>query len=422
MAEPIAPNVVATLVTATGGNPLALVEIPPTLREGQRLGAEPLDDPLRGGAAVERAFGARLSVLSAEAQRVLLIAAVSDSLQLGPIVTAAGAAADGLDEAEAAGLIGVTDERIHFRHPLVRSAIDTAATSGEKRSAHAALAAALDGVDDDRATWHRAAATVGPDEAVAAELERVAEGARRRGGAESQARLLDRAARLTPDPERRAARLYAAGGSAYDAGRVDYGAALLDDGLALNRDPLLHADLVERRAEVAWARGEIAAWVTTCSEEADRVAEHDPARAARLLFHVYHYFAEQNRVARCREVLDRILALTAGAPEDRLSVLNRAWQGMMEDEIAEARSAAIRVIELSASRVNVRAVEALYVLANIGDVEAAAAAVVPMIARFRQEGALFVLDQGVVRSVGRRAASWAVQRRPGRRERRSGAE
>ena len=54
---------------------------------------------------------------------------------------------------------------------------------------------ALEGVDDDRATLHRAAATVGRDERVAAELERVADGARRRGGAESQARLLDRAAR-----------------------------------------------------------------------------------------------------------------------------------------------------------------------------------------------------------------------------------
>ena len=62
---PLAVGVVTQLVEATEGNPLALVEIPPGLREGQRLGSEPLDDPLRGGAAVERAFGARVEALSA---------------------------------------------------------------------------------------------------------------------------------------------------------------------------------------------------------------------------------------------------------------------------------------------------------------------------------------------------------------------
>ena len=69
---PIAPGVVAQLAAATGGNPLALIEIPEGLRERQRLGTEPLDDPLRGGAAVERAFGARVDALSASARRALL--------------------------------------------------------------------------------------------------------------------------------------------------------------------------------------------------------------------------------------------------------------------------------------------------------------------------------------------------------------
>ena len=135
-------------------NPLALVEIPAALRESQRLGAEPLDDPLRGGAAVERAFGARVRACRRR-RAALLIAAVSDSGELSSILRAAGGDAGGLDEAEAAGLIDVAGERLRFRHPLVRSAIDTAATSGDKRAVHAQLAAALAGLDDDRAAWHR---------------------------------------------------------------------------------------------------------------------------------------------------------------------------------------------------------------------------------------------------------------------------
>jgi DNA-binding NarL/FixJ family response regulator len=394
--QPLAPSVVATLISATGGNPLALVEIPPALRESQRLGAEPLDDPLRGGVAVERAFGARVKALPAAAQRALLIAAVSDSGELSPIVHAAGDDADGLDEAEATGLLRVENELLRFRHPLVRSAVDAVATSGEKRAAHAALAAALEGVDHDRATWHRAAATVGQDEQVAAELERVAEGARRRGGAESQARLLDRAARLTPDPERRAERLHAAGRAAYDAGRIDYSAALLDDGLALASGPGLRADLVEGRAETAKARAELAVWIDSCSAEADRIADQDPLRASRILFHVYDYYAEQSDIARSQDVVDRIAVLSADAPDDQNVLLARAWQAMMTDDVAEARALATRGVELSRDRINERAAEFPMVLAYIGDVEAAAVALEPVVDGLRRDAAVLDLAKALL--------------------------
>ena len=86
-----------------------------------------------------------------------------------------------------------------------------------------------------------------------------------------------------------------------------------------------------------------------CSEEAERIAERDPARAARLLFHVCDFFAEQDQVARGREVLARILALSAGAPDDQQVLLVRAWQAMLVDEIAEARATATRGLELSAT-------------------------------------------------------------------------
>jgi len=226
----LAPAVVTRLVEATGGNPLALIEIPPLLHERQRAGLEPLEDPLRAGVAVEHAFGARIAALSPSARRALLVAAVSNTDGLSAIVAAAAGDSAGLDEAEAAGLISAEGERVGFRHPLVRSAVVGAAPAGERRAAHASLADALDGLDADRAAWHRALATLGHDERVAAELVRVAEGARRRGGAEAQARLLERAAMLTPDRERRAERLHDGGRAAYHAGRADYGRRAIGPG------------------------------------------------------------------------------------------------------------------------------------------------------------------------------------------------
>src|SRR5262249_37949956 len=79
------------------------------------------------------------------------------------------------------------------------------APTDERRAAHEALAAATDGeLDPDRRVWHRAHATVGPDNDIADELEQSAERALSRGGLAAAAAFLERAAALTTEPGWRA--------------------------------------------------------------------------------------------------------------------------------------------------------------------------------------------------------------------------
>ena len=136
---------------------------------------------------------------------------------------AAGLGIDG-EAAAPAAEAGLAEfgTRLRFRHPLARSAAYQSATVPARQQAHRALAEATDAeLDPDRRAWHRAQATAGADEDVAAELERSASRALSRGGLTAAAAFLERATALTLAPDRRAARALAAAEAKIQAGALD---------------------------------------------------------------------------------------------------------------------------------------------------------------------------------------------------------
>ena len=216
-AEPVDPAVATRLVDATGGNPLALLEVAAVLSPAQRAGIELIEDPVPVGATAERTFGRALGALPGGTRRALLIAAVSESgaiAEVAQALAASGIGAGALEEAERAGLVTIADGTLSFRHPLLRSVAYRALPAPDRRAAHRLIAEAVSGPRSaERRAWHRAAASPGPDAAVAASLAEAAAAARVRGGPAAAAPASERAARLTPDCEQRARRLLQAAGT-----------------------------------------------------------------------------------------------------------------------------------------------------------------------------------------------------------------
>src|SRR6185437_11192618 len=178
-------SVLERIVAETGGNPLALLELPRGLTPAQLAGGFglPATAPLSTG--IEESFMRRLGRLPRDARRLLLLAAaepVGDPALLWRAAQRLGIPEKAAHAVEAEGLLSF-DAAVVFRHPLVRSAAYGAAEPNERREVHRALAGATDPlVDPDRRAWHRGQAAAVPDDEVATELERSAERAQARGG------------------------------------------------------------------------------------------------------------------------------------------------------------------------------------------------------------------------------------------------
>src|SRR5580704_14000567 len=246
---PLDERVRDRIVAETRGNPLALLELPRGVA-GVPGAAGVAGLPGR----IEDSFRGRLEVLPAATRRLMLVAAAEPAGDPALVWRAAerlGIGAGAVAPAADAGLLTI-GERVTFRHPLVRSAVYRAAPPADRRAAHQALADATDPqADPDRRAWHRAQATLGPDEDVAAELQRSASRAQARGGLAAAAAFLERSAVLTVDPARRAGRALAAAQAKYQAGAFDAALGLLAAAEAGPPDQL-------RRARADLLRGQIA--------------------------------------------------------------------------------------------------------------------------------------------------------------------
>src|SRR5580692_4376338 len=245
------------IVAETRGNPLALLELPRGLALGELAGGFGLRVAVSLPARIEDSFGRQLEGLPEQTRLLLALAAADPSGDPLLVWRAAGRlgipGAAGTPTAEGLAEFGA---RMRFRHPLARSAAYRSVSVQLRQDIHRALADATDpAADPDRRAWHRAQAAAGPDEEVAAELERSAGRAQGRGGLAAAAAFLERAALLTPGPGRRAQRLLTAARAKRDAGELDTALGLLVAAEAGPLVPLQTAEAESLRAQIAACPG-----------------------------------------------------------------------------------------------------------------------------------------------------------------------
>ncbi|MFJ5036169.1 ATP-binding protein, partial [Streptomyces sp. NPDC088560] len=271
------------------GNPLALLELPAHIRVGlERRRAEDgpgfpctrLPVPLR----LQQVYGTRLQSLGDGVREQLLRAALdgvcaTTRITPGPKRYSMRDA----DEAVAAGLLEIdpVSGDFAFRHPLVRSTVVQAATPNQSRAAHTVIAQVHQDDIERRAT-HLAAATVDPDENVAAVLEAAAESAKRRGSAVAAMTLLTRAAELSESGEERSRRLADAALVAGHAGLFDQARRLVHPGRTPGTNES-SASVITSAYMALFEDGEVRHSHRQVMEAIEGLREREPRKASDIL-------------------------------------------------------------------------------------------------------------------------------------------
>ena len=229
----VSRDVLGSIVRATGGNPLAVLE---TITQGSSLTTAGEPD-VAVGLSAQRAWRGVLSRLPPTVQHALFVVAVSRGPGLPTLPAILDAVQLGLadlEPAERQGLVHVAGDQVVLRHPLLRCVLIESSPLAVRVVTYQALASLA---TPDLSAWYLSQATVGPDRDVADRLVAAAESARRRSGYGTAKRLSKRAAELTAEDGARADRLIIAAVDAQLAGDARSAADWCEEALGLRADP-----------------------------------------------------------------------------------------------------------------------------------------------------------------------------------------
>ena len=336
----VGDDVLARIQAATGGNPLAVLEVVGSLGEAQLSGRESLPDPLRAE-GVEHAFSRRLAALPPCTRSALVVAAAAAGEQLREVYEAMrrmGVDPDSLAEADAAGIVSFRAGQMTFRHPLMRSAAYHRALPGERRAAHQALADVCSASDTRRYAWHLARAAAGPDESAAIALAKAAAEADAQGAHDVAANAYEEAAGLSVRREDASDRLLLAAHAAHLAGTLKRALMLLERALDEGPTKATRIDIQHARGTILMATGDPTGSYDLLCAEAARIASVDPDRAAILLAEATVACFQTGSIATAVETSERAVDLAHSPQTAMHTALVRGHAMLLAGEPALAQA------------------------------------------------------------------------------------
>lgn len=247
------------LERASRGIPLAALELVDALRHsGLELTPEAI---VPVPVEIELVIAGRLARLPAATRPVVAAVAALGRPRLDvlqAVVATRDVHAD-LAPALAEGILERVGDRVHFAHPLYRSAVYDAAPRGRREKLHRRISELL--TDPVEAALHLALSATRPDAAVAATVADYAGEAHRRGALDSAAVLYQHAIRLVADAAQvRADWMLALARILWDLGDIERSRSLTTEVLRGGADgPVRAIALVLEAMHVLWSEGPAAA-------------------------------------------------------------------------------------------------------------------------------------------------------------------
>ncbi len=332
------------LIEESGGNPLALLTLPMTMKAEDfamwALSAEPL--PI--SSVMEDAFRDSIRVLPDNTRRALRLLAVFGAGTVEHFRLALeneGLTVDDLDPAEDAGLITYQHGPPEFRHPLVRAAAYRTSSSAGRRRAHLVAAQILEQSTSsaalERRAWHLVAAHTAPDEAIAETFQIAADQEFAAGNYTIAGKLYRRSSELTPPGNSAMRRMLQAANALRLAGAIDEVRPVLREAAQLGDDPELQAAI-----EYAHYRLQVYAGATLDGRDGliktgVIAARVDPAQGAHILGDAALASTVIGDLPTARSTAEQAIQLTEdsdGEPPLDIAAINAMVKAISGDPVA----------------------------------------------------------------------------------------
>ncbi|MFP5311794.1 MAG: helix-turn-helix transcriptional regulator, partial [Actinomycetes bacterium] len=280
----------AHAAAASGGNPLAAVELYGRLLERHAAGTYPLPVPLPSSGSFDADHAAAVGGLSPAARHVLELLALSFHTCHSTLVKLDPAVWTSVDELMAAGLVQRWGQRLGIGDQLLRAYVFAAMTPAARITGHRALAEAAGTSDPAAQRWHLTftdTERTGPLELLRDAMDLV-----RGGEVPAAVEYIERSLTIGSCDAETAGPLTCLAGLLFSGGWLGYAGRYLDCAQRAVRDPALVLRLAGLSFEIQFVQG-TAVRSSTVLRLVKEFGENDPAYAARLLAVAALYYSER---------------------------------------------------------------------------------------------------------------------------------